>query len=607
MAASDRSARRAEDAGRDIDELRPDGYAPIECYAAVGDGRSVALVALDGAVDWWSLPTMDAPPAFSRILDPGEGGHITLRPRGPARARRTYVGRSAVLQTTFTTPDGQVRVTDSANLTDGHQLPWSELGRLVEGVSGRVEMEWEVAVGDRFGTARPWVAERSGIPAVTIADQYLGIVADDIGKPAVDGSVVRGSFVTGEGSSHLLGIVSTDGEPMFVPGADAVRGRIERTARAWEEWSSRVECEARWRDAVLDSARALKLLIFSDTGAIAAAPTTSLPEAVGRTRNYDYRFAWVRDMSFVIQALIYLGVHEDSHRSLSWLLSTVRRSGPELHVFYSLDGHLAEEEADIPLRGYRDSRPVRSGNGAARQSQLGTYGDLIDAVWLYTEGGNILDEGTGRTITTFADQVCDSWFHTDSGIWELDEQRHYTSSKMACWLALERATRLADAGRIDARNRDRWAMERDAVAEWIREHCWSEARQAYTFYAGTDELDASVLRAGRIGYDRGPRLSSTIDAVRDELARGPLVYRYSGMEGVEGAFVACSFWMVEALAYAGRRAEAEALMEQLVGLPNDVGLLAEEIDPGTGAFLGNFPLGLSHLAVVGAAVALAGE
>ncbi|HEX5267010.1 MAG TPA: glycoside hydrolase family 15 protein [Acidimicrobiales bacterium] len=603
--SAEQAAGGARDAGRDIDDLRPDGFAPIECYAAVGDGRSVALVALDGAVDWWSLPTMDAPPAFSRILDPDAGGHISLRPRGPARARRSYVGRSAVLQTTFTTPNGEVRVTDSANLMDGHQLPWSELARLVEGVSGRVEMEWEVAVGDRFGMARPWATERDGVPLVTVEDQYLGVVADEVGKPVIDGRVVRGSFEAHEGSRHLLGIVSTDGEPLFVPTPDEVCARVEQTTRAWDAWSSRVQAQEPWRDHVLDSARALKLLIYSDTGAIAAAPTTSLPEAVGHTRNYDYRFAWVRDMSFVIQALIYLGAREDSHRSLSWLLSTVRRTVPDLHVFYSLDGRLAEDEADVPLRGYRDSRPVRSGNEAARQSQLGTFGDLIDAVWLYSERGNVLDESTAETVAAFADRVCDTWLQTDSGIWELDEQRHYTSSKLACWLALERSTRLADAGRIHSRNRDRWAYERDVVADWIRERCWSEARQAYTFYADTDLLDAAVLRAGRIGFDRGPQLSSTIDAVREELARGPLVYRYSGMEGIEGTFVACSFWMVEALVYAGRRDEAVALMDELVGLPNDVGLLAEEIDPGTGGFLGNFPLGLSHLALVGAADALA--
>ena len=591
----------------DVERLRSGGYAPIECYAAVGDGRSVALVALDGGVDWWTLPTMDAPPAFSRILDPDEGGHIVLRPVGPAQAERSYVGRSAVLQTTFTTSAGVVRVTDSVNLMNGHQLPWNELARRVDGLSGEVEMRWEVAVGNRFGAGRPWVAERGGIPTVTIADQYLGLVAEEIGTPAVVGHVVRGSFRARQGSRHLLGVVSTDGEPMFVPAADTVRDRIGQTVEAWEAWSSRVRSEGAWRDAVLDSARALKLLVYSATGAIIAAPTTSLPESLGGTRNYDYRFAWVRDMSFVIQALIDLGLDEDSHRSLSWLLSTVRRTAPELHVFYSLDGHPAEDEADIALRGYRDSRPVRSGNGAARQSQLGTYGDLIDAVTLYAGGGNVLDEGTARTIATFADRVCDSWRRTDSGIWELDEQRHYTSSKLACWTALDRATRLADGGRIDARNKDRWALERDAVADWVRERCWSDAKQAYTFHAGTDRLDAAVLRAGRVGFDRGPRLSSTIDAVRGELARGPLVYRYSGMEGREGAFVACSFWMVEALVCAGRRAEAEELMKELVTLPNDVGLLAEEIDPDTGGFLGNFPLGLSHLALVGAAVALAGE
>ena len=587
-----------------ITDLRDDGYAPIASYAAVGDGRSVALVALDGSIDWWTLPTMDAPPAFSGILDPEDGGHIRLRPVGATSASRSYIGSSTVLATTFTTDSGSVRVTDSVNLINGQQLPWSELCRLVEGLDGRVEMEWEVAVGNRFATARPWATTRRGIPEVTIGDQNLGVVLGDAGTPEVNGHVVRGSFVVEQGSRHVLAVVSTDGEPLFVPDAGAVADRIEDTVGTWEAWGRGIEYAGPWEETVRASARALKLLVYTPTGAIAAAPTTSLPEALGGSRNYDYRFAWIRDMSFVIQALIQLGLHEDSHRALSWLLSTVRQTAPDLHVFYSLDGRLAESEAEIPVRGYRDSRPVRAGNGAAGQTQLGTFGDLLDAVWLYACGGNLLDDGTARMVAICADRVCDLWRNQDSGIWELDDKRHYTSSKLACWSALDRACRLADEGCVTSRSRERWAFERDAVAAWIREHCWSTRQKSYAFYAGTDRLDAAVLHGARIGFDRGECMSATIDAVRRELGRGPLLYRYSGMAGQEGAFVACSFWMVEALAFCGRRDEAVALMDELVDLPNDVGLLAEELDPDTGDFLGNFPLGLSHLALVGAATAL---
>ena len=606
LAATDPGTAQHEAGGRRIEDLRQDGFAPIKAYGAIGDGRSVALVALDGSIDWWTLPTMDAPPAFAAILDPADGGAIRLRPRADAVVHREYVGHSTVLATTFTTDSGTVRVTDSANLINGQQMPWSELCRLVEGVEGRVEMTWEVAVGNRFGMGRPWAKTTRGIPEVSIADQNLGVILSEAGTPDVDGHVVRGSFTTAPGSRHVVAVVSTDAEPLFVPDAEEVAGRIDETLRSWEAWSRRVDYDGPWESAVRASARALKLLVYSPTGAIAAAPTTSLPEAVGGSRNYDYRFAWVRDMSFVIQSLIHLGLHEDSHRSLSWLVSTVRRTAPDLHVFYSLDGRLAEQESQVPVRGYRDSQPVLAGNGAAGQIQLGTFGDLLDAIWGYAEGGNLLDDATARMIAACADRVCDQWRHEDSGIWELDEHRHYTSSKMACWAALDRACRLADQGQVTSRNHARWALEREAVAAWIREHCWSETKKAYTFYAGTDRLDAAVLHAAEMGFDRGARMSSTIDAVRSELARGPLLYRYSGMADEEGAFVACSYWLVEALAFCGRRREAVELMDQLVELPNDVGLLSEEIDPHSGEFLGNFPLGLSHLALIGAATALAG-
>jgi GH15 family glucan-1,4-alpha-glucosidase len=254
---------------------------------------------------------------------------------------------------------------------------------------------------------------------------------------------------------------------------------------------------------------------------------------------------------------------------------------------------------DIP--GYQGSRPVRSGNSAAGQTQLGTYGDFFDTIYRYVAEGHLLDPDTGQLLASLADRCCDRWHNRDSGMWELGQLEHYTISKIGCWVALDRAVRLVEAGQIPHRGAERWATESHLIRDWVEAHCWSEAKHAYTFYAGTDDLDAAVLLAGRTGFEQEKRLASTIDAVADELGRGPLLYRYTGMEAEEGAFVACTFWMVEALVYTGQLERARRLMDEGVALVNDVGLLSEQIDPETGAFLGNTPQGLSHLALINAA------
>jgi len=394
-------------------------------------------------------------------------------------------------------------------------------------------------------------------------------------------------------------VVATDGEPLFVPDAAAVDERLDRTLTSWRTWSSLLCVDGEWADAVRRSALALKVLIAEETGAIAAAATTSLPEGIGGPKNWDYRLSWVRDSSFVLDALINLGLHEEVHGAVSWLLDTIKRQG--LAVFYDLDGNLPCAEAEIEAPGYRGSRPVRSGNAAAEQLQLGTYGDLFDTVVRYVDEGHVLDAGTARLLVDLAGDCCDRWRRPDSGIWELDDLQHYTISKIGCWVALDRAIRLADGGHLHTRSAERWRIERDEVRAWIDRNCWSPAKQAYTIHAGTDRLDAAVLLAGRTGFDRGERLSTTADAIRDELGRGPLLYRYSGVEKEEGAFVACSFWLVEALALVGRVEEAHDLMSQMVQRANDVALLSEQIDPRSGGSLGNVPQALSHLALINAA------
>lgn len=587
---------------------RINGYAPLRDYAAIGDGRTVALIARDGAIDWFALPTVDAPPVFAALLDCDSGGHFQLAPKGAVTAiSRRYVEHTNVLETTYTTPTGVVKVTDALNLGTFGILPWSELARRVDCVTGEVDMGWEVVPGDRFGDHHPWVHVRDGLPVATVGDQHLVVRAFDVGEWRVEDDTVRAEFTARAGDRGLVALCGVDNEIMVTAQRAGIEARLDHTISAWKRWTAGVSYEGPWREAVLRSALTLKLLIHAPSGAIAAAPTTSLPECIGGDRNFDYRYAWVRDSSFAIEALIQLGLHEEAHSTLSWLLDTVGHNAPDLDVFYRLDGSSTDAEHDrdhdTGLPGYRDSRPVRAGNAAIQQIQLGNFGDLLDSVWLYASNGHLIDADTESTLSVLAEQACDLWRQTDSGIWELPEQRHYTISKMGCWAALDRAVRLAEAGHLSKRRARRWASERDAVRRWIEENCWSSSKNSYTFYAGTDDLDAAVLLAARTGFAKGERLLGTIDAVRRELSQpdGPLLHRYSGMEKHEGAFVACSFWLADALVRANRLDEARELIEAMIGQCNDVGLLSEEIDSGNGEFLGNLPQALSHLALVIAA------
>ena len=349
------------------------------------------------------------------------------------------------------------------------------------------------------------------------------------------------------------------------------------------------------------------MLTYVPTGAIVAAPTTSLPERIGGDRNYDYRYAWVRDTAFTLDALINLDLLVQVHASFSWLLGAVENTEPELHVFYGLEGQIVSDEKELELDGYRGSRPVRRGNGAAGQLQLGCYGDLLETAELYVRDGNALDDPTAERLADILDHLVTIWTKKDSGIWELPDQQHYTISKAGVWTAFDRALQLVERGQLPQERAQPWRESAKDVRDFVERECWSEPRRCYTMFPGTDKLDASLLRISRMGFldVRGERFSSVIDAIRDELGAGSgLLYRYSGQQGAEGAFVACSFWLVEALARAGRVAEARETMNRVVSHANDVGLFAEEIDPETGAFLGNFPQGLSHLALINAAAAI---
>ena len=583
---------------------RTNGWAPIEQYGLLSNGRTIALVAADGRIDWWPLPSTDSPPVFAALLDPQHGGRLELRPQGEFTVTRKYVGESNVLATTFHTSTGTARVTDALTVGRAGRLPWGELVRRIEGLEGSVPMTWAVHLGTRFDTAEPWVQTTPDAVVVHCGDQHLALLCSQIGDPHVDRQAVSGSFTTCAGSRSTFAISSSDNAPTYLPPLVDVEERLDRTVQDWHRWAGAMSYQGRWRQQVRRSGLALKMLLAEDTGAIAAAATTSLPERLGGDKNWDYRFMWVRDSSFTVDAFLRLGLHEEVQAAVTWLLGAVRATAPDLKVFYRLDGSVPAGEHTLSVPGYRDSTPARAGNGAAGQVQLGTFGDLFDSVWMYVQAGHVLDPPTGRLLADLADRCCDIWSTPDAGIWELHVDRHYTISKIGCWVALDRAVQLHERGQTATGHAYRWADTRDAIKAWVNEHCWSPSKGSYTFYAGTDDLDAATLLAGPTGFERGPRLADTIAAIQRELADGPFVYRYTGMQHEEGAFLACTFWLVNALSASGDAAAATTLMDQAVGLTNDVGLLSEQMDPATGAMLGNIPQGLSHLALINAALAL---
>jgi GH15 family glucan-1,4-alpha-glucosidase len=567
-------------------------------------------VARDGAIDWLSLPDLDSPSVFAAILDPSAGGRFLLEPDTTFEATRQYVPGTNVLETTFTTADGSVRVMDAMTLPTRRLAPYRELVRRVEGIAGRVPIRWIVEPRFGYSAAPTRVGRRGTAPVVAAGRDALAVSSWDAGEAECAESAIRGRFVSTEGSVGVIALSVAHQEPLVLPSRDDVEERLQATVRSWRDWTAAREYDGPWREAVVRSALALKLLVYAPSGAIAAAATTSLPEEIGGERNWDYRFSWPRDAAFALEALLALGCAREARAFFSWLLHASQLTHPRLQVLYRLDGRTNADEESLPLAGYRRSRPVRVGNAAARQTQLDVYGEVMQAAARFAafEGG--LDRDHARRLAEIADFVCDVWEQPDAGIWEARaEPRHFTQSKMMCAVALERACHLVERGVIATKDEDRWRREQERIRDFVETRCYSERKRSYVRTAGDEDLDASLLLAVLAGYGepRSPRLLGTVDAVRRELGRGPLLHRYvaaDGLPGEDGAFLTCSFWLAEAYARQSRFDEAAVLMDDLIGLANDVGLYAEEIKPETGEFLGNFPQGLTHLALINAAVAL---
>jgi GH15 family glucan-1,4-alpha-glucosidase len=553
--------------------MRTDGYLPIADYALVGDGHTSALVGRDGSIDWLCLPDAGSPPVFDRILDADGGGCFELRPLERFEAVRRYREGTNVLETVFTTAAGRVRVTDAMTSLDGDERV---LVRLVDALDGEVGMQWRFAPrGDHAAFA----VREHGVEGAVFTPRPRAV------------------------------FVASTGEP---PGREAAEREVERVSARWMDWSGRARYDGPWRAEVVRSALVLKLLTFTPTGAILAAPTTSLPERIGGDMNWDYRYAWLRDGIYTMRALLLLGYEDEARAYFGWQLDAIRPDLPHPQPLYRLDGTSDEVEHELDLPGYRGSRPVRFGNAAAEQLQLDVYGHLLESASRLRGMTGFLPDGAGRELAALADFVADAWRERDAGIWEVRESpHHFVQSKAMCWTALDRAASLAAEGAIPAANAARWREEADAVRAWIEDEGWSEELRSYVRAPGLpDEVDASLLSLPLCAYSRPaePRFLETVAAVRRELgAGGPLLYRTRAARELEGAFLTCSFWLVDALGRAGRTEEGHALMGELVPFANDVGLYAEELDPETGEHLGNFPQGLVHLALVNAAVSLAAQ
>jgi GH15 family glucan-1,4-alpha-glucosidase len=589
--------------------VRPE-YLPIENYGLIGECGTAALVSDDGSIDWLCLPRFDSDPTYGRILDPG-GGHFSLRPEEPFTSTRMYLPDTPILATTFTTPTGKATLYDffaARPFGDKrtHLWPFRYLVRRVEGEEGSVSFDVEVAPKDPFGghdfrvraSGCRLYASRRGLDLFYEATAPFS-VHDGIGRAKITVEAGQHAYVTMAVAFGAIGVLP--------PVGGFAERAYEETLQYWKDWSEKEIVGGRAPEPVRRSALTLKLLTFAPSGGAVAAPTTSLPEQIGGSRNWDYRYVWVRDASRTVVALFDLGYHDEAHAYMFWVTNAIHLTRPRIYTMYGVHGEHRIPEGDVqPLRGYRDSRPVRRGNAALEQLQLDNWGQLVDAAFVFAERSGEMDSDMWKAIRSLVEWVAENWNQPDHGIWEVrGDPQHYVHSKVMCWVALDRGVRLVQDFHFDGPD-DRWVRARDEVKSAILEHGYDQKRGTFVRTFGDEVVDAALLEIPVVGFLPGDdeRVVRTVDRIRDELGHGDLVYRYltdDNLPGDEGAFLPCSFWLVEALALGGRYDEACSLFDRLCELRNDAGLLPEEIDPESGQFLGNFPQGLSHIALVNAA------
>jgi GH15 family glucan-1,4-alpha-glucosidase len=587
---------------------------PVEDYGFVGNTVTGALIARDGSLDWLCLPRFDSEACFAALLGTPDHGRWQICPAEPVQqTRRRYLRDTAILETAFHTANGVATLVDFMPFTDDEHR--ADVVRLVRGDAGHVRMRMVLTIRFGYGEIVPWVRRREwGLSAVAGPDAVEFRTPVDIHG---ENYSTVGEFTAREGGVIPFSLTY---HPSHLPARQPHdwRAQLDDTVRRWREWVQRctipLDANTEWREAVVRSLITLKALTFAPTGGIVAAPTTSLPERLGGVRNWDYRYCWIRDSTLTLYALLHAGYRAEAKAWREWLLRAAAGDPRQLQIMYGLRGERRLSEIELPwLPGYENSAPVRLGNAAFAQRQLDVAGELMDVLHVGRKFQLERNEHAWRLQTTILDRLEQDWMLPDEGLWEVrGGRRNFTHSRMMCWVAFDRGVRAIEdfglSGPVE-----RWRTVRDRIAEDIWANGWDETKQAFVQSYGSQALDASLLLAGEIGFvaPDDPRFASTVAAIERELLVDGLVLRYrteearDGLPGSEGVFLACSFWLADAYVLLGRRDEAEALFERLLGLRNDLGLLAEEYEPRLGRLLGNFPQAFSHVALINTADSLA--
>ena len=594
-----------------------DEWIDIAAHGLIGDLRTCALVGTDGTIDWFCAPRFDSPSVFGAILDPDEGGSWRLAPTcAVSRTQQFYFPDTAVLITRFLTADGVAEIHDFMPvLGAGDPKHRQRLVRRVSGVRGKITLRSVLDARPDYARQR-CDAVKSGAGVLITGDGVrLGLVAST--ALTIEDACVTADVVLQQGDTALFVLeVLDEGDEPSCNAIDLTDDLLDATTAYWRHWLAQSRYTGRWRETVHRSAITLKLLTHEPTGAIVAAPTTSLPEHVGGSRNWDYRYVWVRDAGFVLYALLRLGFTDEARAFIGWLSERMgehrddnEELGP-LRVLYDIDGNLPTDETELDhLRGHRDSQPVRIGNAAVEQLQLDIYGEVIDSVYLFNKYGPGISDDAWRDVTELVDWVMRNWDRDDAGMWEVrGETRPYTTSRLMCWVALERTIRVARQRGLPG-NIVEWSRVRDQIYHRIMDACWNDDLHAFASTEGGDALDASVLLMPMVKFlsKADPKFLSTLEAVERDLVTDSLVFRYTpatdGLDGEEGTFSLCSFWYVEALTRAGRLDDAQLALEKMFTYANHVGLYAEQVSA-TGDQVGNFPQAFTHFALISAALNL---
>jgi GH15 family glucan-1,4-alpha-glucosidase len=585
---------------------------PIEDYGIIGDLHTAALVGRDGSIDWLCLPRFDSAACFSKLLGDEEHGCWKLAPKGSHRAtHRRYRGDSLVLESEFVTPEGTVRVIDCMPI----RQRYPEVVRLVEGVRGKVEMEMNLTIRYGYGQIVPWVRRLDGTLSAIAGPDGLSLWTP-VHTEGKDMSTVA-RFTVSEGQQipfSLSWFPASDEPPRPV---DAVYA-IEDTETWWHQWVAQCSYDGEYKEEVIRSLITLKALTYEPTGGIVAAATTSLPETLGGSRNWDYRFCWLRDATLTLESLMRGGFYDEAMAWRDWLLRAIAGDPSQMQIMYGAAGERRLDEWEVDwLPGYEGSAPVRIGNAAAGQFQLDVYGEVMSALYEASRSGDSIELPAWDLQIALMDYLCTGWREPDDGIWEVrGPRRHFTHSKVMAWVAIDRGIKTIEECGVEGPI-ERWKKTRQEIHDQVCDEGFNVAKGSFTQYYGSDQMDASLLMIPMVGFlpAHDPRVKGTIEAVERELMDGGFVLRYrtadtgdvDGLTGREGAFLACSFWMADCLAMLGRTEDARKMFDRLLGLRNDLGLLSEEYDPVAGRLVGNFPQAFSHVSLVNSAAKLSGH